>query len=188
MVVSLFPLIVNAPAVLVACHPPCKQRIDMCCLCYIVIATARIVPPHCHHCQCHRPWHCRMSSTPILLLCCPPLDRLALLASCRPPPARFASSPAPPSHRVVHCPACLALSITPPPCVIQHLLGTQVIYLDLIVVFIIPVESLTSLFFENPADCKGCGPYHDHNVHVDTSIITPTHKPIHQHVGNGACQ
>jgi hypothetical protein len=32
------------------------------------------------------------------------------------------------------------LSIIPPPCVIQNPLATKVIYLDLIVVFIIPVE------------------------------------------------
>jgi hypothetical protein len=58
----------------------------------------------------------------------------------------------------------------------------------LIVAFIIPVESLTSLFFENPADCQCGGPYHDHNVHVDVPIITPTYKPLHQHVCNGACK
>jgi hypothetical protein len=80
------------------------------------------------------------------------------------------------------------LFITPPPCVIQHLLATQVIYLGLIVVFILPEEFVTSLFFENPANCQCGGLYHDHNDHVDAPIINPTHKPLHQHVRNNACQ
>jgi hypothetical protein len=29
--------------------------------------------------------------------------------------------------------------------------------------------------------------HHDHNIHVDAPIITPTHKTLHQHVGNVAC-
>jgi hypothetical protein len=97
-----------------------------------------IVPPYHHHRRCHRPRRRCMSFTPALLSCQP--DRLASLTSRRSPPARLASSPAPPSRRVVRRPACLALSIIPPPRVIQHPLATQVIYLDLIVVFIIPVE------------------------------------------------
>ncbi len=47
----------------------------------------------------------------------------------------------PPFCCVVHHPACLVLSITPPPCVIQHPLAPQLVYLDLIVAFIIYVES-----------------------------------------------
>jgi hypothetical protein len=43
-----------------------------------------------------------------------------------------------PSCHVVRCPACLVLSITPPPRVIQHLLALQLINFDLIVAIIIP--------------------------------------------------
>ncbi len=62
------------------------------------------------------------------------------LASRRPPPAHLVMSPTPPSCHFFHCPAFLTLSIIPLPRIIQHPLATQVIYLDLIVVFIIPVE------------------------------------------------
>jgi hypothetical protein len=88
-----------------------------------------------------------MSSTPVLWPC--RLDRLASLASGCPPPACLALSPAPPSCRVVCRPACLVLSIIPPPRFIQYPLATQVIYLDLIVMFIIPVECGCD---EGPAD------------------------------------
>ncbi len=149
------------------------------------------------HCCCH---HKDCSSSLSSLPLPPPLASLHVLhprplvmssAAGLPwvtplPPACLALPPTPPpSCCVVCCPACLALSITPPSCVIQHPLATQIIYLNLIVVFIIPVESSTSLFFENPADCQCGGPNHDHNIHVDTPIITPTHKPLHQHVRNG---
>ncbi len=94
-VTSLFPLIIMAPAGLVAHHHR-SQRIDTCCHHHIVIATARIDPCHCHHCPCHCPWHHCMSSIPILLSCCPlPCCLMSLTSSCL-PPAHLTLSPTPP--------------------------------------------------------------------------------------------
>ncbi len=119
-VVSSFPLIVIAPAGLIACRHCCTRRIDMCHHHCIIVATARIDPCHHYHCCCHCPWCCCLSFTPVLLSCHPPPDCLASLASRHLPPASLASSPAPSSGCFVRLPACLVLSITPPLLVLSN--------------------------------------------------------------------
>ncbi len=118
------------------------------------------------HCCCHcKDWSFSSSSS---LLPAPPLALLHVfhphplvvlsaarspcvahlhIASQHSPPTRLALSPTPPL--LLHCPlpACLTLSIATPPHIIQHLLAPQIIYLDLMFAFIIPLESFTSLFF-----------------------------------------
>jgi hypothetical protein len=145
-----------------------------------------IVPPPPHHHSCHCLWSCCMSSTPVLLLC--HSDHLASLPSRCPPPARLALSPTPPLS--------LCCPLPHVPCIVHHppslcyptpACCPSYLYRFDCCVHYLPIESLTPLFFENPADCQCGGWYHNHNVHADVPIITPTHKPLHQYVGNGAC-
>ena len=95
--------------------------------------------------------------------------------------ALFQPPPSPSSWHVVHhpivlCPFPLAMLSAdclphivyrPPHYAVSHL--PNVLF-----------DCCMLLCFERKADYQCVGQYHDHNIHVDAPIITPTHQPLHQ--------